>query len=157
MMFLDVTLQKRKEKTLEVKAVKPTYDWTFENSINFGRARLEVDKQQFKYEKWRTNSSLSNFLDTVLYANEMNTNYDITDQMHYDYLFYSIRKVKRYGKKKTEQDKKMERLQKLEDEKVALIQEYYKYNTSKARAALNVLTETQLDIIRKRLEKGGVK
>lgn len=157
MMFLDVTLQKREEEVEEEKVKKPTYDWTFENSINFGRTRLEVDKQEFKYEKWRTNSSLSNFLDTILYANEMNTHYDVSDQMHYDYLFYSIRKNKRFGKKKTELDKKMEKLQKEENEKVALIQEYYKYNTAKAKAVLRVLTKTQLDIIRKRLEKGGVK
>lgn len=156
-MFLDVTLQKRKEVVPEEKVKKPSYDWTFENSINFGRVRLEVDKQEFKYDKWRTNSSLTNFLDTVMYANEMNTHYDITDQMHYDYLFHSIRKNKRFGKKKTEQDKKMERLQKVEEEKIALIQEYYKYNTINAKAALRVLNETQLDIIRKRLEKGGVK
>jgi hypothetical protein len=156
-MFLDVTLQKRKEEVPEEKFKKPTYDWLFENSINYGRVRLETDRQEFKYEKWRTNSSLSNFLDTIMYANEMNINYDITDQMHYDYLFYSVRKNKRFGKKKTEQDKRLEKLLKAEEEKVSLIQEYYKYNTAKAKAALNVLTETQLDIIRKRLEKGGVK
>lgn len=156
-MFLDVTLQKRKAEVVEEKVKKPTYDWTFENSINFGRVHLEVDKQEFKYDKWRTNSSLTNFLDTIMYANEMNTHYDISDQMHYDYLFYSIRKNKRFGKKKTEQDKKNERLQKLEEEKIALIQEYYKYNTAKARAVLNVLTDTQLDIIKRKLERGGVK
>lgn len=156
-MFLDVTLQKRKEEIPEEKVKKPSYDWTFENSINFGRVRLEVDKQEFKYDKWRTNSSLTNFLDTIMYANEMNTHYDITDQMHYDYLFNSIRKNKRFAKKKTEQDKKLEKLQKLEDEKIALIQEYYKYNTANAKAALRVLTEAQLDIIKRRLERGGVK
>lgn len=155
--MLDVTLQKRKEEVPEEKLKKAAYDWCFENSINFGKVHLEVDKQEFKYEKWRTNSSLTNFLDTIMYANEMNTHYDISDQMHYDYLFYSIRKNKRFGKKKTELDKKNEKLQKEENEKIALIQEYYKYNTAKCKAALNVLTTTQLDIIRKRLEKGGVK
>jgi hypothetical protein len=156
-MFLDVTLQKRKEEVVEEQVKKPSYNWCFENSINLGRVRLEVDKQEFKYDKWRTNSSLTNFLDTIMYANEMNTHYDISDQMHYDYLFYSIRKNKRFGKKKTELDKKMDKLNKEEAEKVSLIQEYYKYNTAKARAVLRVLSKTQLDIIIKRLEKGGVK
>lgn len=156
--MLDVTLSQRKVEVPEEEVSKKlAYDWSFENSINFGRARLLVDKEAFKYDKWRTNSSLSNFLDTILYANEMNMNYHIQDQMHYDYLFYSIRKTKRFGKKKTDLDKRMEKLQKAENEKVALIQEYYKYNTANAKAALRVLNETQLETIRKRLEKGGVK
>lgn len=156
MKLLDVTLQQRKEPEIVGDAPEARYDWRFENSINFGRAPIETKNQEFKYNKWRTNGSLSNFLDTVLYSNEMNINYHISDQMHYDYLFYSIRKIKRFNKKK-EIDKKAEKLQKEETENLSLIQDYYKYNTAKARAALRVLTKAQLDIIRKKLEKGGVK
>ena len=157
MTFLDVTLQKRKPEVKEEKIAKPVYDWRFENSINLGKQSLELDKEPFKYEKWRTNSTLSNFVDTIMHANEMNLNMHITDQMHYDYLFHSVRKTKRYGKKKTEEDKRLETLQKEESEKLDLIQEYYKYNTANAKAALRVLTESQLEIIKRRLEKGGVK
>ena len=157
MTFLDVTLQKRKPEVKEEKIAKPVYDWRFENSINLGKQPLELDKEPFKYEKWRTNSSLSNFVDTIMHVNEMNLNMHITDQMHYDYLFNSVRKTKRYGKKKTEEDKRLETLQKEESEKLDLIQEYYKYNTANAKAALRVLTESQLEIIKRRLEKGGVK
>ena len=156
-MFLDVTLQKRKPEVKEEKIAKPVYDWRFENSINLGKQPLELDKEPFKYEKWRTNSSLSNFVDTIMHVNEMNLNMHITDQMHYDYLFNSVRKTKRYGKKKTEEDRRLETLQKEESEKLDLIQEYYKYNTANAKAALRVLTESQLEIIKRRLEKGGVK
>lgn len=157
MTFLDVTLQKRKPEVVEEKLKKPVYDWRFENNINTGKDKLDLDKEPFKYEKWRTNSSLSNFADTIMHANEMNLNMHITDQMHYDYFFYSVRKTKRYGKKKTEEDKLLERLQKEEAEKISLVQEYYKYNTANAKAALRVLTESQLEIIKRRLEKGGVK
>ena len=155
--FVDVTLQKRKPEVVEPDKAKLSYDWRFENSINSGKQPLDLDKQEFKYNQWRTNSSLSNFLDTVLYANEMNLNYHLTDQMHYDYLFHSIRKKPRYGQKKTDRDKKLEKLLKEEEEKVALISEYYKYNTVKSKAALRVLTDSQLEIIKRRLEKGGVK
>lgn len=158
MIFLDVTLKQRKEPELPESENRETkYDWRFENSINFGKTKLEVKNQEFKYDKWRTNSSLSNFLDTVLHANEMNMNYHITDQMHYDYLFYGVRKKKRFNERKSELDKRMKKLQEAENKNISLIQEYYKYNTAKSKAALRVLTETQLDIIRKRLEKGGVK
>jgi hypothetical protein len=157
MKFLDVTLQQRKDpEPIEEKLTEAKYDWCYENSVNFGKVHLDVKSQEYKYNKWRTNGSLSNFLDTVFYANEMNMNYHITDQMHYDYLFHSIRKTKRFNKKK-ELDKRLEKLQKEEEQNLSLIQEYYKYNTAKSKAVLRVLTEAQLAIIRKRLEKGGVK
>lgn len=157
MSFLDVTLQKRKPEVVEEILKKPVYDWRFENNINTGKQQLEISKEPFKYEKWRTNSTLSNFVDTIMHANEMNLNMHVTDQMHYDYLFHSVRKTKRYGKKKTEEDKRLETFQKQESEKLDLIQEYYKYNTANCKAALRVLTESQLEIIKRRLEKGGVK
>lgn len=157
MKFLDVTLEERKEPKVEAAPVAEKYDWRFENSINFGTKRLDLEKEEYKYSKWRTNNSLSNFVDTLFYANEMNLNYHLSDQMHYDYLFHTIRKTKRFNKKKTDSDIKLEKLQEQEREKLSLIQEYYKYNTAKSRAVLQILNESQLKIIRKRLEKGGAK
>jgi len=151
--MLDVTLQKREPEKVEEKVKKPVYNWLFENSINTGKARLDISQQEFKYEKWRTNSSLSNFVDTIFYANQMNINYNVTDQMHYDYLFYSIRKSKRYGKKKTDQDRQNEKLAKEEQDNINLICDFYKYNKVKAKAALRVLTDEQLKQIKNKLQK----
>ena len=92
MKFLDVSLQEREEPKIEQETQSSKYDWRFENSINSGTKFLEIEKDNFKYNKWRTNNSLSNFIDTLFYSNEMNLNYHVTDQMHYDYLFYAIRK-----------------------------------------------------------------
>lgn len=157
-MFLDVTLQKRSPEVVEVeKTKKLAYDWRYENSINSGKDPLKLENQEFKYEKWRTNTALANHLDTIMDANQMNLNYHLTDQMHYDYLFYSIRKKKRFGSKKSERDKQIEREQKEQADKIALVSEYYKYNTVNAKAALRVLTESQLEIIKRKLERGGVK
>lgn len=133
------------------------YDWRYENSINSGKEQLKLNEQEFKYNQWRTNSSLSNYVDTLLYVNEMNMYHFITNQMHYDYLFNSVRKTKRYGKKKTKEDKRLEQEIKKENEKISLIQEYYKYNRTKSKEILNVLNDEQLNYIRKRLEKGGTK
>jgi hypothetical protein len=156
-MFLDVTLQKRAPEVEVEKVKKLAYDWRYENSINSGKEPLSLENQEFKYEKWRTNTSLANHLDTIMDANQMNLNYHLSDQMHYNYLFYSVRKKKRFGSKKSERDKQLEREQKEEADKIALISEYYKYNTVNAKAALRVLTESQLEIIKRRLERGGVK
>jgi hypothetical protein len=157
MMFIDVTGNPRTPEVEPEKEKKPVYDWCYENNINSGKEPLNLESQQFKYEAWRTNSSLSNHIDTLFYSNIMNLNYHLSDDMQYEYLFHSIRKAKRYGKKKTEEDKLIEKQIKEEQEKILLIQDFYKYNKTKAKEALSVLSEKHLEIIRKRLEKGGTK
>ena len=153
--FLDVTLQPREAKKEQEVVVKPKYDWRFENSINYGKELLSLDGvQEFKYDQWRTNSSLSNFSDTIFAANEMNINYHLTDKMHYHYLFHSIRKVKRFGKKKTKEDIEKEIEIEKEQQELRLIREYYKYNIAKAKAARKILTKDQLEYIKKKI-KGG--
>jgi len=135
---------------------KSQYNWQYENSINSDTTPIDMDSpREFKYSQWRTNNSLSNHKDTVLYANEMNINYHLNDKMHYAYLFYSIRKKKRFGRKKTDEDKQLEKEAKSTEAKIKLIQEKYKYNNKRAKEALSILTSKQLDIIAKEQEKGG--
>lgn len=149
--FLDVTLQERKEPLPEIKQEKPRYDWRYENSITSGKKEIELDND---YSQWRTNNILSNYRETILYVNEMNINYNVTDQMHYDYMFNSIRKKKMYSKKETEQEKK-ERKQR--EELQNLISDYYKYNIVRTKEALKILTAEQINIIKNKNNKGGVK
>ena len=119
MKMLDVTLSVREESKTEEKKQKPKYNWDYENNINYGKELIDLDKPlEFKYSQWRTNLSLSNFTDTIVPAYNMNMAYHLSDKLHYQYLFYSVRKVKRYGKKKTEEDKKLEREIKKEQERV---------------------------------------
>lgn len=76
------------------------YDWRFENSIQLTKEYLETEGyMEHKYVPWRTNYILSNHLDTVLFANEMNINPFLDDKMQYDFLFHSIKSKKRYFKK----------------------------------------------------------
>jgi hypothetical protein len=156
-MFLDVTLKPRKEEVV-VDIEKKQYDWSYENSINSGRVLIDVDKpQEFKYSQWRTNITLSNHKDTIDVAQKMNINYHLSDKLHYHYLFHKVRKEKRYGKKKTDADKKLEKKLKQEAEIISLIQDYYKYNVVRAKEAFKILTKDQLELIRQKQEKGGVK
>lgn len=155
MKFLDVTLQER-PVIKEEAVVSKRYDWTYENNINYGRELIDLDKpQEFKYSQWRTNSSLSNFRENIFFANEMNINYHLSDKLQYHFLFHIVKKAKRYGKKKTKEEEKLEKEAKKELETIRLIQEYYKYNVTKAKSALKVLTEEQIELIRKRSEKAG--
>ena len=132
------------------------YNWLWENNINSGTELIDIDSpQEHKYNPWRTNISLSNFRDCLPYANRMNLNYHLSNKMQYHYLYHSIPKQKRYGKKKTDQDKQLEKQLQLEHDKIALVQKHYKYNTVKAKQALMLLTEQQINIIREKQEKGG--
>lgn len=135
----------------ETKLGKPKYDWRYENSITNGKKSIDIDGD---YSQWRTNSILSNYRQTILYSNEMNMNYHITDQMHYDCLYNSIRKQKMYNKPETKEEKKArEKQEELHD----LISKYYKYNAVRTKEALKVLTAEQIEFIRNKNNKGGVK
>jgi hypothetical protein len=160
--FLNVLLE---ERTPEKEAVgffgnwakhsietkKERYDWRYENSITSGKNPVDIDMD---YSQWRTNNILSNYRETILYANEMNCHYNVTDQMHYDYLYYSIRKKKMKGVKETEEEKKS---RKRKEELQTLVSNYYKYNIVRTKEALKILTAEQLEIIRNKNNKGGVK
>lgn len=151
--FLDVTMEERQEVVEEQEFKKPPYDWRFENSISYG-PKIEVDGE---YSQWRTNSTVANYEGCLFHVNEMNINYDLTDEMHYTYLFASIRKYKRKGKRKTDQEKKQEAEQKKQDSLVSLVSDYYKYNKLRAKEALKLLTPEHIDYIKQKQEKGGVK
>ena len=156
-MFLDVTLEPRKEKK-EEQVAKKQYDWTYENNINYGKTLIDLDSpQEFKYAQWRTNISLSYHIDTLIDASIMNMAYSLDDKLHYHYLFYSVRKKKRYGAKKTDADKQLEKQLKDEQRLLALIQEYYKYNIVRAKEVLKILSKEHIDFIIKKQEKGGIK
>lgn len=148
--FLDVTLQEREEPKEEIKLEKPRYDWRYENSITSGK-EIEIDAD---YSQWRTNSVLSNYRETILYANEMNCHYGVTNQMHYDYLYNSIRKKRMTGIKETEKEKKQ---RKQKEELQSLVSDYYKYNIVRTKEALKILTAEQLNFIKNKNNKGGVK
>ena len=156
MKMLDVTLSVREESKTEEKKQKPRYNWEYENNINYGKKLIDLDKPlEFKYSQWRTNLSLSNFTDTIVPAYNMNMAYHLSDKLHYHYMFYSVYKKKRYGKKKTEEDERLAKEMKKEQELISLVQDYYKYNITRAKEALKLLTREQIDAIRKEQEKGG--
>ena len=154
--MLDVTLSVREESKTEEKKQKPRYNWDYENNINYGKELIDLDKPlEFKYSQWRTNLSLSNFTDTIVPAYNMNMAYHLSDKLHYHYMFYSVYKKKRYSKKKTEEDERLAKEMKKEQELISLVQDYYKYNITRAKEALKLLTREQIDAIRKEQEKGG--
>ena len=119
----------------------------FINSITY-KKNISMDGTiEGMYSPFITNKALSQFIDCILLANEMNTRHHVDNKLQYDYLINRIRPRKRFKKWDKKQD----------NEDIQLIKEYYSCNNDKARVALSLLSEQHLNIIRKKLNKGGVK
>ena len=74
--------------------------------------------------------------------------------MHYDYLHAAIRKEKRWARPETKEEKKA-REQK--EALISLISHYYKYNSVRAKEALKILTDEQIEFIKEKTNKGEIK
>ena len=122
-------------------------DWL--NSINFTKEDLTVDDPDTikDYTPYIVNRCLSGHLDTVLYANEMNLHPNLDKDMQYQFFLNSLRKRKRFSPW----------LRKDKVENLNIIKRYYGYSNEKALQALRLLTNEQLDYIKKRLETGGMR
>ena len=116
------------------------------NSINDTKKDIMVDDIAEKdYNAFMVNRGLSYYNDTVIYANEMNKYAHIDSRMQYDFLKQIIRKRKRFSKW-NKADKSAD---------VEVIKKYYGYSRDKAYQVLSILTKDQLDVIRKKISKGG--
>ena len=122
-------------------------DWL--NSVNFTKEDLTVDDPDTikDYPAYIVNRCLSGHLDTVLYANEMNLHPNVDKDMQYQFYLNSLRKRKRFSPW----------LRKDKVENLNIIKRYYGYSNEKALQALRLLTNEQLDYIKKRLETGGMR
>lgn len=97
------------------------------------------------YVPFLTNRALSYHADTVMYANEINTNHHIDNKLQFHYFINSIRPRKRFAKWAKKRD----------NSDLEAVKEYYGYNDVKAESALELLSLEQLNVIKERLNKGG--
>ncbi len=91
---------------------------------------------------------MSMFYDTIMHSNEMNGLHFLPKRMQFHYLINSIRKKRRFGGKWLTQTK----LKNLE-----IIKKYYGYSNQKAKEALNILTDDQIESIKTKMIQGGRK
>ena len=118
-------------------------------AINESKEDLMVDEvSEKKYSSFIVNRGLSFFMDTIFQCNEMNRNYHLDPRLQFDYFINSIRKKRRFGGKWLSQ-KKVKDLE--------VIKENYGYSNPKAKEALNLLSDDQIDNIYLSLKKGGRK
>ena len=140
---LDGMIEVEEEKAYKTPSISP---FDFVNAIHFSKDQMIVDDWSEKqYNPFIVNRSLSFGPDTIIPANEMNSRPHLRKRMQFDFLCNIVRAKKRYNK--------WIKAEKLED--LSLVQDYYKYSSTKALEALKLLTPDQLKSIRKRMFTGG--
>jgi len=121
------------------------------NAINTSKEKL-LDSDDIMWEKkyspYIINRCLSMHYDCIAQANEMNGFHFLDKKVQFDFYINSIRKKKRFGGKWLSQSK-------IKD--MEYVKEYYGYSNEKAKEALTILNDEQLELIKKSLEKGGRK
>ena len=98
------------------------------------------------YIPFLINRGLSFFHDTVIQVNEMNRLHFLDNKLQFDYLLNNIRPRKRWSKWL-----KPDKIDNLE-----LVKEYFGFGNEKAKEALEVLTNENIEEIKSKLAKGGV-
>lgn len=116
---------------------------TKKNNMMRGTDNDELAEKE--YNAFLVNRGLSYFQDTVLFANEMNRLHFADNKLQYEFLLNIVRPRKRFSSwVKKENDGDLE-----------AVKEYYGYSNAKAADAMSVLSDTDLQRIKEKLEKGG--
>jgi len=118
-------------------------------AINYTKESLfktDDETVEKEYTPFVVNRCLSYFIDTILYANEINQRGHLAKSMQFDYLKSSIRKNKRYSKW----------LKRENEDNLDMIKKYYKYSNIRAREILDILSPEDIEYIKKQSYTGGV-
>ena len=119
----------------------------FVNQILQGKQQLIVDDLTEKeYVPFLTNRSLSYHKDCILFANEMNTRHHVDAKMQNDFLLNTVRSRKRPFTKWAKSEK---------SEDIECIKIIFGYSNSKAREALRLLSDEQIQELKRKTDIGG--
>jgi hypothetical protein len=115
------------------------------NSINHEKQNIMTDENKNEYPPFIVNKCLSGFIDTIMVANEVNINHHLSKKLQYEFLLNIVRPKRRFSPWL-----KKEKITDLE-----IVKTYYGYSNEKARSALSLLSDEQLNCIKLKLSKGG--
>ena len=124
------------------------------NPFDYATAILQTKEQMIVdeltekgYKPFLVNRALSQHKDCVLFANEMNQRHHLDGKMQNDFLLNTVRSVKRSFAKWAKSVK---------DDDIACVKLVYGLSDSKARDALRLLTEEQIQQLKKETFTGGL-
>ena len=118
------------------------------NAINHKKEDLMASDDEFwekKYPAYIVNKALSAFPDCILYVNEMNRMHYLDKRLQFQFFLNSIRPKKRFSKW----------LRSSKIKNLEYVKEYYGYNNEKAKQALDILDDEQIEHIKRIINRGG--
>jgi len=111
------------------------------------QTKKNVLEDEKDYVPFVVNKALSFHYDCIMFANEMNKHPGLDRRLQYDFLINTVRGYKRPYQK----------WQKLEkDDALEAIKEYYGYSNERAKEARSILSDAQIDEIKRKVYKGGM-
>ena len=119
------------------------------NQILYGKKNLIVDEITEKdYTPFLTNRSLSYHMDCLMFANEMNMRHFVDKKLQNDFLLNTVRSRKRPFAKWAKSEK---------SEDIECIKQVYNLSTPKAREILRLLSKEQIQLLKQKIETGGLR
>ena len=118
------------------------------NAINHQKIDLMDSEDEFwekKYPAFIVNKALSSFSDCILFVNEMNKMHHLDKRLQFQFFLNSIGSKKRFSKW----------LRSYKIKNLEYVKEYFVYNNEKARQALDILNDEQLERIKRTIDRGG--
>lgn len=113
-------------------------------SVSHNKKRVIDSENEQEYNAFIINRALSYYPDTLMYAQDMNTNHHIPSLLQYNYYLNSLRPKKRFSKWF-----KKEKL-----ETLTAVMQYYGYSYRRAIETMNILTSDQLNHIKNTMTNG---
>tara|TARA_B100000929_G_scaffold290599_1_gene284925 strand:- start:69094 stop:69564 length:471 start_codon:yes stop_codon:yes gene_type:complete len=116
----------------------------FVKSISSEKNYLYGDDTAKEYIPFMINKALSQHVDTIMFANEMNKSPFISKEMQHDFLFYSISPSNRFGKWAKQEP--------VDKEIIGYLKDKYKLGNERALEYYDLLPDEQIKIIRNKLK-----
>ena len=134
------------EVKIENKTFFNFFDDITNSKVNIMRALSE--EQLHGYIPYNMNQALSQAADSIMYVNDMNGLPHLPIPLQYDYFINSIRRRSRRLEKWLVDPSKS-------NTDLDIVKEYFNYSNQKAKDALLLLGESELEYIRSKTYKGG--
>ena len=125
------------------------------NPFDYATSILQTKKQlivddltEKEYNPFLVNRSLSYHRDCIIYANEMNRRHFLDKKLQFDFLINTVRSQKRPFAKWIKSEK---------SEDIECIKVYFGLSDSKAKEVLGLLSEEQIQQLKKQTDTGGLR
>ena len=119
------------------------------NAIMNGKNQMIVDEEtEEAYVPFLTNRSLSYHKDCIMYANEMNRRHFLDKKPQFDFLLNTVRSRKRPFVKWVRAEK---------SEDLSCVKQIYGFSEAKAREALRLLSDEEIQKLKKQTDTGGLR